>query len=393
MADLAKLARDADKCVACGLCVPLCPTWRETRNEAHSPRGRVMMMAQVAAGKEAGPDTANYLDTCLGCGKCEEACPSGVPYLDMLGQAKSAARPRQSRATRLTGLMSNVPGRNLALGGAVSLVRGLVRAGLGFLLPDAIRQVVPHIPDPAKLYDQIESDERVLLFDGCYGPTLDVYGRFAADMLLKGCHYRVEVPKGQVCCGALAANAGKQWKVEACERANAKALAGNAPIVATSSGCAAQLKKSEEYGGRVVEAGELIDSRCWNRLHPRPCKDGMRIAVHVPCTQRRLPGGGKWVFDLLSRILGIEVFEFGAGDACCGAGGTTWLDHPEMSAGIASRMFDKSQHLLTPRTILVSSNHSCALQLRAEASRRRIELRVTDPLMIFLQQCLPPVDD
>ena len=41
---------DADKCVKCALCLPHCPTYRESLDEGESPRGRIALMQGFATG-------------------------------------------------------------------------------------------------------------------------------------------------------------------------------------------------------------------------------------------------------------------------------------------------------------------------------------------------------
>jgi ferredoxin len=72
---------DLSACVACGLCLPHCPTYRLTGEESASPRGRIAAMRAVAEGV-AGVDQTfiSFMDLCLACRACEEVCPSHVPF-------------------------------------------------------------------------------------------------------------------------------------------------------------------------------------------------------------------------------------------------------------------------------------------------------------------------
>ena len=68
-------------CVSCGLCLPHCPTYRVTGEEAASPRGRIAAMRAVQwQGAEADRVFVSFMDACVQCRGCETACPSGVPF-------------------------------------------------------------------------------------------------------------------------------------------------------------------------------------------------------------------------------------------------------------------------------------------------------------------------
>src|SRR5256885_14516013 len=85
-----------DPCVHCGFCLPACPTYLATGDEADSPRGRIVLMRALERG-ELDPDEpalVQHLDACLGCRGCEPVCPSGVSY----GRGLEIARERLYRS-------------------------------------------------------------------------------------------------------------------------------------------------------------------------------------------------------------------------------------------------------------------------------------------------------
>jgi glycolate oxidase iron-sulfur subunit len=91
---LSVLGLDEDElvaCVACGLCLPHCPTYRVTGLEAASPRGRIAAMREVEL--KGAPIDATFLrviDECVQCRGCEAACPSAVPFGRLMEGTRAA---------------------------------------------------------------------------------------------------------------------------------------------------------------------------------------------------------------------------------------------------------------------------------------------------------------
>ena len=42
------------QCMHCGMCLPTCPTYMETKRERNSPRGRIALMRAIADGESRG---------------------------------------------------------------------------------------------------------------------------------------------------------------------------------------------------------------------------------------------------------------------------------------------------------------------------------------------------
>ena len=88
-----KLSLDPEQlasCTACGMCLPHCPTYRVTGEEAASPRGRLALMSAVQKSGVAEPSFAAHMELCVLCRGCETACPAGVPFGHLMEQTKEA---------------------------------------------------------------------------------------------------------------------------------------------------------------------------------------------------------------------------------------------------------------------------------------------------------------
>src|ERR1700727_2816095 len=80
------------QCIHCGMCLPTCPTYMETKLERNSPRGRIALMRAIADGQlEAEKAFADEMYFCLGCLACETACPAGVDYTRLFEMARAEA--------------------------------------------------------------------------------------------------------------------------------------------------------------------------------------------------------------------------------------------------------------------------------------------------------------
>ncbi|HVX29039.1 MAG TPA: 4Fe-4S dicluster domain-containing protein, partial [Nitrolancea sp.] len=78
-------------CVHCGFCLPSCPTYRLTKRERSSPRGRIWLMNQVSLGNLdlLDPIFEEEMSLCLNCRACEAVCPSGVKYGEILEASRA----------------------------------------------------------------------------------------------------------------------------------------------------------------------------------------------------------------------------------------------------------------------------------------------------------------
>ena len=382
----APLEEDVVKCVACGLCLPHCPTFRLTGRETASPRGRIAAMRAVEEGvATVDASFTTMMDECLACRACEAACPSGVPFGRMIEGARAQAeptRPVRARGIRKAGLAGVLPRRHLvqAAGWMLAIGRAL---RLDRLAPAAQRASTP----PASIVELLRPIARergtgpvAKVLSGCvmdvaFRPTQRATMRIVAEAGFRAVR---TAPAG--CCGALAMHYGQPEAARAMARARIAEMDGAELVVVNASGCSAHVKTYGELladDPEWAERAERVASRTRDliELSPPP-RDGRLgpVAVHDAChhlhAQRLEPRA-------LLRDAGAACVELGDGGRCCGAAGLYSVLQPDLSARLRRQKAEAVVAAGAP--VVAVANPGCAIQIAAGLREIGSDVRVAHP--------------
>ncbi|MEV6924797.1 (Fe-S)-binding protein [Dactylosporangium sp. NPDC051485] len=333
---------DLGTCIACGFCLPACPTYRLTGDEASSPRGRIALMRAIDDGTVDVFDAAarEQGSFCLGCRACEPACPAGVPYGRLLEQLRDAQWSGRRRPLRVRPLL------------AFAKRRRLIR--LAGRLRRPARRTAPQASPPG-------ADTLML---GCFERVLYPAVSRAAASTLPG----VRVAPDQGCCGALHAHNGDLARGE---RLAAELADRPGRIVSTAGGCAAHLAalvgrdRVVDYAEALLERGPVPGPVL---VGGRPARIGLQDSCHL--------SNGLGVRAAPRAVLGrlgdyVEIP--GAGD-CCGAAGTYAVLRPRDSRRVLAAKLAALAEL--DLDFLVVVNPGCQRQLITAVRRAGLRTRV-----------------
>lgn len=414
------------RCVQCGYCLPVCPTYCSMGKESASPRGRINLVKLAAEGKvDVLQDLSEPIDLCLGCRACETACPVQVPYGHILEAAKEAiVAERAEGATweeRLrAGILRHLfpyPRRLRLAGGLLWLFQ---RAGLHSLLRNAqflakrapapfhLGTALPRVEAPFRrmrrgslLPARGPKKGRAAFFAGCIMDEIfHGVNRSTVD-LLRHVGLEVTIPKAQRCCGALHAHQGMRAQAKRLAKANICAFeaSGAEVYVNNAGGCGAMLREYDrlfqdepewrERAARFVEKIRDISEVLVHYGPPtyRKAWEGV-IVYQDSCHLRNVQKVVEEPRQLLRSIPGAVYVEMEDSDRCCGSGGIYNLLHFEESIKILD---DKMKVVAkTGASTLVTTNPGCHLQMRLGAERRKgsTPLRVRHLVEVLAEVCL-----
>ncbi|NIA07017.1 MAG: FAD-binding protein [Actinobacteria bacterium] len=349
----------------------MCPSYRLTRNEQDSTRGRANALRLAISGK-LGPDAMTssglfrVLDLCLSCKSCKSECPSNVDLTWLKSEFLQKYHDAHGLPLRER-MIANSPGMAAMVAGwkaplvnwfqSTWLFRKVLEKIVGF---DSRRTAPSYARVPfekwfrrhAKPNGQLR--KKVVLFDDTYLKYHQTEVGISAVELLESCGYEVILAQAGCCQrprishGFLrkAKVAGEETlrnldvyiqqglKIVVCEPGCCSALTDDLPDLIDDEQLGQRIKANvmmiDEFLAREVQQGTL-DCEFTSPFN--------KILIHGHCHQKSLFGTTA-MKNLLDRVPGISVSEIDSG--CCGMAGTFGYEreHYDMSMQIGrERLF------------------------------------------------------
>jgi glycolate oxidase iron-sulfur subunit len=389
----------------CGMCLPTCPTYDETKLERHSPRGRISLMRAIADGElEVTQIFGEEIYYCLGCLACTTACPAGVNYAELFETARAEVEKEGALNTSKRSLIRwftlrllftrprllRLVGRLLYAWQATGAESWVRKLGLTAVLPERLRRLEPQAPRIRRRFSHqlirpVEhpvhpARRRVAVLTGCVQDlAFSEINRATVDVLVaNGCE--VHTPPVQPCCGSLHAHNGDVDTARALAKRQIDLIDPTQydAIINNAGGCGSHLRHYDKlladdpaYAQRARLWSEKIRDiheylvQIGFRRPSRPAfgvdSETKRITYHESC---HLCHGQKVTAQprlILKSLPGYKLVECAESSWCCGSAGIYTITQPDTAARLQHR---KVGHLeASGAAVVATANPGCHLQI------------------------------
>lgn len=405
-------------CIRCGLCLAVCPTYREYLTETASPRGRVALARKGLEGDlDLTPNLIEQMYACFACMACNELCPVGIHPADLALEMRYVQEQIQpsSWKDRLFGGLIPHPGRMeaatlpLRLYEMLGIRRLTYMLGILKLFPSQLRDMesmLPHLPqrplrqklpevtNPHSPIPDTHSPIRVGFFLGCAQSLMFANESAATVRVLARNGCTVITPKDVVCCGMPAMGYGRQELVQQMARHNIEVFE-RADVEAIVTDCATCGSTLKEYGKLLADDPQWAERAAAFSKKVRDISEFLleiplekptgrveaRVTYHDPCHLRRAQKVWKQPRELMKMIDGLEFVELPEADWCCGSAGSQLITHYETSLKVMGRKMDNVQS--TGAGYVASGCPGCQMQLNVGVRRRGLKVQVVHPVVLL----------
>lgn len=382
----------------------MCPSYRVTRTEEHSVRGRANTLRLASSGQIPGGITSkavrDALDLCVGCKGCKRECPTGVDMAKMkievlyqTGREKGFTLQQKliSDLPKLSGLVRKVPGLAFLLN-ARNWFPGLAFAtekllGVSSSRPLPLWQPQGFRSKSKKLVSSPLQDCDLVLwadtFNDAYAPDTLV----AAYELATHFGYKVALSgaaaKSPLCCGRTALSVGQVDEARAmalqCLSELEPAIARGVPIVGLEPSCILSLRDEwlvMQLGDKAEQLSKqaMLFEEWWVKeltkgsIQKGHALQGQTVYVHGHCHQKALGAMSPTLEALQSLGAEVKLIE----SSCCGMAGSFGYDvkHQAVSKAMAQASLVPAVNAAPKDAVIVADGFSCQHQI-ADLSTRK----------------------
>lgn len=371
----------------------MCPSFKATRDEEHSTRGRANALRMAMSGQLdnmglASPRLHQVLDLCLSCKACKSECPSNVDMAKMKSDVlqlyydKHGARLRDK-------LIGDSAGASARLAGSwATLINGIQQTSLfkyalemvaGF---DRRRSLPAYAGEPFFQWfkkhgsRQPRQDKKVVLFADTYLNFHEPKIGISAFELLTACGYEVSLAhvgccqrprishgflkdakkEGKTTLAGLKPYLDQGLEVVVCEPSCASALNDDLPDLIGDDELTRQVKDQvmmiDVFLAREAQRGNM-DKKLYSI--------GGHLSIHGHCHQKALYGTGS--MKNLIEPNGFSIQEIPSG--CCGMAGSFGYEkeHYALSEKIGEEILFPAVRSLKEGTTVVANGFSCRHQI------------------------------
>jgi FAD/FMN-containing dehydrogenase/Fe-S oxidoreductase len=421
-ADGGSLERATQRCVGVGACLKteggvMCPSYRATREEQHSTRGRARLLWEMLAGalqKEGLRSKAVYqaLDLCLSCKACKAECPVAVDMTayksEFLAQRyKHRLHPLRHYifgfADKLARLGSFFPAlTNAVLTGPLTspLIKRIAGVAQERKMPrlaaksyrkigvttEPASKLPPGAWEAFKASGQWHGEapvpppppQVVILWPDTWNNYYHPQTLVAAEKVLTQAGFRVQIPKRPICCGRALYDFGllgaaRAYLAMVFDRMAAEIDAG-LPFIFLEPSCASVFRDEalELFpSGPLAPRAQRMSNQVWLLADWLAAKapdwvigrlQGKQVILHGHCHHKAVFGGPTNEIALLKKAgAAVELIN----STCCGMAGPFGFeaDKIEVSKAIANLGLLPAVNSAAPETIIVADGFSCREQI------------------------------
>ncbi len=361
----------AQKCVKCGLCKSVCPTYPYIQEEAGFARGRLALADMVVRGElPLSEEVAKQWDQCAMCRRCEWICPNNVEYKEILVHARNMQRDNlgqgmvKSLGLKSLEFLQSKAGRKMVkLAG--KLLSPLPFGEIKTPFPTGAVKFMPKPTAEAfglrgKVFKVQEEKGKLLFFTGCMIDAF--YGKTGENVikLMNKAGYTVIVPEDIRCCGAPHYYSGNLPAFERLREHNLKEMEKyefDAVVVACPT-CGGALQEDYKLQKPVYDFAEIV--------FKSPLKfkgSGKRLTFHVPChSYSAMKVSDKVFYGVMERIEGDKVNRAEKDKSCCGFAGLFSITNPQLSDQIQKEKVQDLQK--TQAQVVLTTCPGCVLNLK-----------------------------